>query len=84
MAQQKKPLSKALKTFFGVGDLGFAWMTNKYVFGDLLYGGRSVRVRMQLRFVRSNLFRYYYLQRVENRKKRSWLDYGPAKWSAES
>ena len=28
MAQQKKPLSKALKTFFGVGDLGFAWITN--------------------------------------------------------
>lgn len=28
MAQQKKPLSKALKTFFGVGDLGFSWMAS--------------------------------------------------------
>lgn len=28
MAKQKKPISKGLKTFFGVGDLGFNWMTN--------------------------------------------------------
>ena len=28
MAKQKKPVSKGLKTFFGVGDLGFNWMTN--------------------------------------------------------
>ncbi|MBR2527116.1 MAG: MFS transporter [Blautia sp.] len=28
MAKEKKPLSTALKTFFGVGDLGFNWMTN--------------------------------------------------------
>lgn len=25
---KKKPISKGLKTFFGVGDLGFNWMTN--------------------------------------------------------
>lgn len=28
MAKQKKPVSKGLKVFFGVGDLGFNWMTN--------------------------------------------------------
>ncbi|MCI8673702.1 MAG: Na+/melibiose symporter and related transporter [Lachnospiraceae bacterium] len=28
MPKEKKQLSKALKTFFGVGDLGFNWMTN--------------------------------------------------------
>ena len=28
MAKENKPLSKALKTFFGVGDMGFSWMTN--------------------------------------------------------
>lgn len=28
MAKEKKPISKELKTFFGVGDLGFNWMSN--------------------------------------------------------
>ncbi len=28
MPKEKKQLSKALKTFYGVGDLGFNWMTN--------------------------------------------------------
>ena len=28
MAKQRKPVSKGLKTFFGIGDLGFNWMTN--------------------------------------------------------
>lgn len=28
MEKEKKPLSTALKTFFGVGDLGFNWMSN--------------------------------------------------------
>lgn len=28
MAKEKKPISKALKTFYGVGDLGFNWMSS--------------------------------------------------------
>lgn len=28
MNNKKKPISKSLKTFFGIGDLGFNWMTN--------------------------------------------------------
>jgi len=28
MAKENKPISKALKTFFGIGDMGFSWMTN--------------------------------------------------------
>lgn len=28
MAFQKKPVTKIMKTFYGVGDLGFNWMTN--------------------------------------------------------
>lgn len=28
MAKENKPISKSLKTFFGIGDMGFSWMTN--------------------------------------------------------